>query len=95
MEVEFAFPEHTSLNGVVHDTLAAIFRLHGEVDMEPPLLLPVTDLVDEKSRALLLDRHGDVVSLPNNALVPFARLAARNNTRRIKRFHIGDIYRPR
>lgn len=94
MEVEFAFPEHASLNGVVHDTLAAIFRLHGAVDMEPPLLLPVTDLVDEKSRALLLDRHGDVVSLPNNALVPFARLAARNNTRRIKRFHIGDIYRP-
>ena len=70
-----------------------IFRLHGAVDLEPPLLLPVMDSKDEGNRAVLLDRHGEVVSLPNNALVPFARLAARSNTKRIKRFHIGDIFR--
>jgi translation initiation factor 2-alpha kinase 4 len=44
---------------------------------------------------LFVDRHGEVVVLPNNALIPFARVAARNNLKRIKRFHIGDIYRPK
>ncbi|EKM52933.1 uncharacterized protein PHACADRAFT_259100 [Phanerochaete carnosa HHB-10118-sp] len=87
-------PEHTTLNGMVHDRMVQIFRLHGAVDMEPPLLLPVLNPDDDYSRAVFLDRNGDVVSLPNNPLVPFARMAARTNIRRIKRFHISDIYRP-
>ncbi|KAI0066910.1 Serine/threonine-protein kinase [Artomyces pyxidatus] len=91
---EVEHPEHASLNGVVRDTLSAIFRLHGAVEMEPPLLMPATDVEDETSRVLMVDRHGEVVSLPNNGLVPFARLAARTNLRRIKRFYIGDTYRP-
>lgn len=62
--------------------------------MEPALLLPVTNPEDDQSRVMFLDRHGDVVALPNNALTPFARLAARANIRRIKRYHIGDIYKP-
>ena len=89
-------PEHTSLNGVVRDTLATIFRLHGAIEMAPPLMMPVTDSNDDDtSRVLFVDRHGEVVSLPNNALIPFARTAVRNNLKRIKRFHIGDIYRPK
>ncbi|KZT06721.1 Serine/threonine-protein kinase [Laetiporus sulphureus 93-53] len=87
-------PEHATLNGKVVDVLVEIFRLHGAVSMEPPLLIPVINPEDERNRAVFLDRHGEVVSLPNNALLPFARLAARQDTRRIKRFHIGDIYRP-
>lgn len=88
-------PEHATLNGKVVDVLVEIFRLHGAVSMEPPLLMPVIDPEDERNRAVFLDRHGEVVSLANNALLPFARLAAREETRRIKRFHIGDIYRPK
>ncbi|KAI0320013.1 hypothetical protein OF83DRAFT_1275377 [Amylostereum chailletii] len=91
-EVDHA--EHASLNGVVRDALAAIFRLHGAIEMEPPLLMPLMDSEDETNRAIMLDRHGEVVSLPNNGLLPFARLAARTNLQRIKRFHIGDIFRP-
>ncbi|TFY77050.1 hypothetical protein EWM64_g6962 [Hericium alpestre] len=91
MEVEV--PEHISLNGIVRDTLAAIFRLHGAVEMEPPLLMPVAETDEIGDRAVFLDRHGEVVVLPDDALLPFARLAARSNTRRIKRFHIGDTYR--
>ncbi|KAA1478685.1 Serine/threonine-protein kinase [Dentipellis sp. KUC8613] len=92
-DMELELPEHVSLNGIVRDTLATIFRLHGAVEMEPPLLMPAVDFGDNNKRALFLDRHGEVVSLPDNALIPFARLAARSNTRRIKRFHIGDTYR--
>ncbi len=87
-------PEHATLNGIVHDRMVQIFRLHGAVDMEPPLLLPVVNPEDDGSHAMFLDCNGEVVALPNNALAPFARLAARINIRRIKRYHIGDVYRP-
>ncbi|KAH9923827.1 uncharacterized protein B0H18DRAFT_1013542 [Fomitopsis serialis] len=86
--------EHVTLNGKVIDCLVEIFRLHGAVNMEPPLLMPNTNPEEERNRAVFLDRHGEVVALPNNALLPFARLAAREGTKRIKRFYIGDIYRP-
>ncbi|KDQ55382.1 hypothetical protein JAAARDRAFT_37399 [Jaapia argillacea MUCL 33604] len=91
---EAELPEHASLNDTVEETLAGIFHLHGAVDMEPPLLMPIVNAKDEPNRVLLLDQHGEVVSLPNNALVPFARLAARTNIRRIKRYHIGEIFKP-
>ena len=87
-------PEHVTLNDIVNERLSAVFRLHGAVDMEPPLLMPITDPEDIKNHATVLDSHGDVVMLPNNILVPFARLAARANTKRIKRFHIANVYRP-
>jgi eukaryotic translation initiation factor 2-alpha kinase 4 len=64
--------------------------------MEPPLLMPVVDLQeDQKNHATFIDRCGDLVSLPNNLLVPFARMAARTGIKRIKRFHITNAYRPR
>ncbi|PPQ98103.1 hypothetical protein CVT26_003273 [Gymnopilus dilepis] len=87
-------PDYAPLNQTVHDQLAAIFHLHGAVDMEPPLLMPIMDPEEEKSQATFIDRHGDIVALPNNILVPFARLAARQNIRRIKRYHITNVYRP-
>ncbi|TDL16229.1 Serine/threonine-protein kinase [Rickenella mellea] len=91
---DLQMPEHASLNGIVQDRLTEIFRLHGAVDMEPPLLMPQTTVgSNEQRQAFLLDRHGEVIVLPSNALVPFARLAARTSTSRIKRFHIGDTYR--
>ncbi|KXN81004.1 Serine/threonine-protein kinase gcn2 [Leucoagaricus sp. SymC.cos] len=87
--------QHAALNSIVHEHLSAIFRLHGAVDMEPPLLMPVVDLQeDQKNHATFIDRCGDLVSLPNNLLVPFARMAARTGIKRFKRFHISNAYRP-
>lgn len=91
---EADLPDYASLNGIVQDRLGAIFRMHGAVDMEPPLLTPVTSNED-KSQASFVDRHGEIVTLPNNLIVPFARLAAREKVQRIKRFHLSSIYRPR
>ncbi|KAL4071177.1 kinase-like domain-containing protein [Scleroderma yunnanense] len=93
-DLEAETPEHAHLNTVVEDRLSAIFRLHGAVDMEPALLVPSNSPEDNLSQATFIDRHGDIVCLPNNALVPFARLAARNSVQRIKRFHVTNIYRP-
>lgn len=61
--------------------------------MEAPLLVPVINADEADSQATFLDRHGDVLTLPDNALVPFGRSAARATLRRIKRFRISDIYR--
>lgn len=88
-------PEHAVLNDVVQERLATIFRLHGAVDMEPPMLMPMMDAEDESQMATFIDRHGDVVTLPDSLITSFARLAARSNTKRIKRYHIGDIFRPK
>ncbi len=74
--------------------MVQIFRLHGAVDMEPPLLLPVVDKDDTQTRAAFLDRNGKPVSLPDNAFAPFARVAARVGIRRIKRYHVSDVYKP-
>ncbi|KAG2137935.1 kinase-like domain-containing protein [Suillus clintonianus] len=93
-DIETEIPEHAYLNDIVEDRIAAIFRLHGAVDMEPPLLLPSSNPEGSQTHATFIDRHGEMVCLPNNALVPFARLAARGRLRRIKRFHISNIYRP-
>ncbi|KAF9482948.1 hypothetical protein BDN70DRAFT_828321 [Pholiota conissans] len=86
-------PEYASLNNIVEERLAAIFHLHGAVDVEPPLLMPVSDVEEDKNQARFIDMHGDVVALPNNILTPFARLAARESIKRIKRYHIANVYR--
>ena len=88
-------PDYAVLNDIVKDRLTKIFHLHGAVDSEPPLLMPVMDVEEEKNQAAFIDPHGDIVALPNNILVPFARLAAKGSMKRIKRYHITNVYRPK
>jgi translation initiation factor 2-alpha kinase 4 len=97
-DIESDLPEHAALNDIVKERLSYIFRLHGAVDMEPPLLLPVANPTEAKNQATpgsvrMLDRYGEIVELFPNLLVPFARLAAKGNVSRIKRYHIANVYR--
>ncbi|KAJ7432513.1 kinase-like domain-containing protein [Mycena galericulata] len=92
-DVECDLPEHAALNDIVKERLAYIFRLHGAVDIEPPLLMPVVNSAEEKNQATYIDRYGEIIALPLNLLVPFARLAAKGNISRIKRYHIANVYR--
>ncbi|KAF8170288.1 kinase-like domain-containing protein [Mycena galopus ATCC 62051] len=92
-DTETDLPEHAALNDIVIERLSYIFRLHGAVDMEPPLLMPVANPTEPKNEATFMDRYGEIVMLPPNLLVPFARLAAKGNISRIKRYHIADVYR--
>lgn len=94
-DIEADPPDHSSLNDTVQERLSTLFHLHGAVDMEPPLLMPVMDPEEDRNHATFIDRHGDIVSLPSDILVPFARLAARSNIKRIKRYHISNVYRPK
>jgi eukaryotic translation initiation factor 2-alpha kinase 4 len=86
--------EHDALNDIVEQKLASIFRLHGAVDKEPPLLVPSMGPDDQADSATLLDRQGEVIMLPNSGLVPFAQLAAQDGSTRIKRYHISNCYKP-
>ncbi|KAJ7220218.1 kinase-like domain-containing protein [Mycena pura] len=92
-DVEVDLPEHAALNDIVNERLSYIFRLHGAVDMEPPLFMPVVKPAEGKNKAAFIDRYGEIVALPSNLLLPFARLAAKGNISRIKRYHIANVYR--
>ena len=86
-------PDHVNLEGVVSVHLTEIFQRHGAIAMEPPLLLPATQPSGGDPHTMfLLDRQGDLLHLPKNALLPFARSAAQTNIRRIKRYHVGNVY---
>jgi eukaryotic translation initiation factor 2-alpha kinase 4 len=88
-------PEYLALADAVQERLSSLFKLHGAINVDPLLLMPVVEADDEKSYATFIDRMGNLVSLPNNLFVPFARLAANGNNKRIKRYHIGNVYRPK
>lgn len=92
-DAEATNQEHKTLNNVVVERLASIFQLHGAFDDEPPLLFPAMNPEEEKNHAMFIDTHGDIVILPSNILLPFARLAGRSGYRRIKRYHICNVFK--
>lgn len=87
-------PEHVALDGVVENRLVECFQLHGAVSMDPLLLMPAKEKdIEDAKTATFMDRQGELVTLPKHLIQSFARLAARAGIERIKRFHIGNIYR--
>ncbi|KAG8734893.1 hypothetical protein FRC12_018300 [Ceratobasidium sp. 428] len=91
-------PDHAALYDTIQEKIAALFHLHGAVSKEPVLLAPSYSMPSDESEdrqiVTLLDRRGDLVTLPRHAATPFARLAAIEGTTRIKRYYIGNAYRP-
>lgn len=88
-------PEHVALDAVVENRLIECFQLHGAISMDPLLLMPAKQKdIDDPKTATFLDRQGELVVLPRHLIQSFARLAARLGIERIKRFHIGNTYRP-
>lgn len=88
-------PDHAALYDTVRDKIVAVFHTQGAVSKEPVLLAPNhsttphDDTNEERQSVLLLDRRGDLVTLPRHATTPFARLAAIEGTTRIKRYSIS------
>lgn len=81
------------LTGVVSQYLRGVFRKRGAVPMRPPLLLPLIDTGSNNRAVRLLDTSGNVVLLPSDLTVSFARICARSGHLRMKRFDIADVYR--
>lgn len=86
--------EDDVLVGVVTRHLRELFYRRGAVPLHPPLLFPANDVYSaERHLVKMLDKTGNVVYLPYDLTVPFARICARSGHTRFKRFDIGDVYR--
>lgn len=84
------------LQQYVYETITRIFRRHGAVRIQTPLLLPRNRrLYDGCETASFMDHSGMLVSLPYDLRLPFARFIARNNITHLKRYSIERVFRPR
>uniref|UniRef100_A0A673HAM6 eIF-2-alpha kinase GCN2 n=1 Tax=Sinocyclocheilus rhinocerous TaxID=307959 RepID=A0A673HAM6_9TELE len=80
----------------VYETVTRIFRRHGAVRLQMPLLLPRNRrLYEGCETACFMDHSGMLVSLPYDLRLAFARFVARNNISHLKRYSIERVYRQR
>jgi translation initiation factor 2-alpha kinase 4 len=80
--------------GVACQHLRALFHRRGAVELEAPLMIPPNELYNEDQKPVeLLDKTGKVVQLPYDLVVPFARMVARAENQRFKRYAIAPVYR--
>uniref|UniRef100_A0A3P8UA83 non-specific serine/threonine protein kinase n=2 Tax=Cynoglossus semilaevis TaxID=244447 RepID=A0A3P8UA83_CYNSE len=80
----------------VYETITRIFKKHGAVRLQTPLLLPRNrKLYDGSELACFMDHSGMLITLPYDLRMPFARFVARNNVSHLKRYSIERVFRPR
>ncbi|CBY01092.1 similar to protein kinase (Gcn2) [Plenodomus lingam JN3] len=81
------------LQNLVKDRLAMVFRSHGAVEVQRPLLLPWSDHYANKNVVKLFDPSGTLVQLPHDLTLPYARSIGRGAPFLEKTFTIGQVYR--
>uniref|UniRef100_A0AAV2JI99 non-specific serine/threonine protein kinase n=1 Tax=Knipowitschia caucasica TaxID=637954 RepID=A0AAV2JI99_KNICA len=80
----------------VYETITRIFKKHGAVRLQTPLLLPRNrKLYEGCEPACFMDHSGMLVTLPFDLRMAFARFVARNNVTQLKRYSIERVFRPR
>ncbi|XP_067471062.1 eIF-2-alpha kinase GCN2 [Thunnus thynnus] len=80
----------------VYETITRIFKKHGAVRFQTPLLLPRNRKLYEGSEpACFMDHSGMLVTLPFDLRMAFARFVARSNITHLKRYSIERVFRPR
>lgn len=75
-----------------------VFKKHGAMEIDTPvfeLKETLTSKYGEDSKLIydLEDQGGELLALRYDLTVPFARYCAQNRVEKIKRFHIGKVYR--
>lgn len=87
----------------IQDHCAKIFERHGAVKLSAPLLMLRNDDIYDpelsKNPVQFMDSFGDLVQLPWDLTVPFARYISRTfqtapHLETVKRFAIDPVYRP-
>lgn len=94
------YPYQMSIRRKVIDQIVQIFQKHGGVEIDTPVF-ELKEILHgkygEQSGKLIYDledQGGEKCSLRYDLTVPFARFMANNtNIQKIKRFHIGKVYR--
>lgn len=92
-------PEDKAIKNLVFNTARKVFKLHGGVEIDTPVFELKETLMgkygEEGNKLIyeLKDQGGELLCLRYDLTVPFARFVATNNYDKIKRFHIGKVYR--
>ncbi|KAI0243610.1 eukaryotic translation initiation factor 2-alpha kinase [Massospora cicadina] len=80
--------------GVIRTLLTKVFRRHGAVERDAPMLAPkATNFSELQKPYHALDQQGRVVQLPYDLTLPFSRMVARTSMCPIKRFVFGKVFR--
>lgn len=92
-------PVQSKIKSLAFDIIKNIFYKHGAVEIDTPVFELKETLLgkygEEGGKLIydLNDQGGQLLSLRYDLTVPFARYLATNNLKKIKRFHIGKVYR--
>ena len=92
-------PAQAKIKNIAFDKIRNIFNKHGAVEIDTPVFELRETLLgkygEEGGKLIydLSDQGGELLSLRYDLTVPFARYLATNNLKKIKRFHIGKVYR--
>lgn len=97
--VRDTMPAQSRVKNMAFTTIRNIFNKHGAVEIDTPVFELKETLLgkygEEGGKLIydLSDQGGELLSLRYDLTVPFARYLATNNVKKIKRFHIGKVYR--
>eukprot|EP00038_Savillea_parva_P018243 m.22762 g.22762 ORF g.22762 m.22762 type:complete len:563 (-) comp4026_c0_seq1:129-1817(-) len=91
-------PEEMAIRHKVFDRIIEVFKLHGAVTIDTPVMELKETLMgkygeDSKLIYDVADQGGELLSLRYDLTVPFARYVAQNRIDKIKRYHIARVYR--
>ncbi|KAL8764219.1 MAG: hypothetical protein Q9184_000188 [Pyrenodesmia sp. 2 TL-2023] len=79
----------------VKDHLASIFRRHGALEVDRPVLFPLSPHYSQHANSVykLIDVDGTVLQLPLDLTLPNARMLAKYLSPGPKTYTFGDVYR--
>ena len=79
----------------IKDHLTSIFRHHGALQVNRPLVIPLSDHYSKMSKTAypIMDEEGEFYHFPYDLTLPNARVLAKHYTCGPKTFCFGDVYR--
>ncbi|KAL8948872.1 MAG: hypothetical protein Q9222_004976 [Ikaeria aurantiellina] len=85
----------TLLRKDVKDHLTSIFRRHGAVEADRPLLMPTSTHYSQHANSVckMIDPSGTVIQLPMDLTLPNARFLAKHPSPGHKTYTFGDVFR--
>lgn len=91
-------PDDMLVRSIVMDAVRSTFKQHGACEIDTPVFELRETLMgkygdDQKLIFDLKDSGGEQLSLRYDLTVPFARFLGSNKIEKMKRFHIGKVYR--
>ncbi|GAB1604506.1 eIF-2-alpha kinase GCN2-like [Argonauta hians] len=82
------------LQNKVQEILISLFHLHGMVRLQTPLLMPQNKVheLSSDSPMTVMDKQGQLLCLPNNLRVPFARYVKRKRIQNLKCYNFDRVF---